>query len=246
MENCIRKMDEKGLWEKIQSACLNQNQTVFKLVLYRYTKGFFGKTTNTSEEGIEPRKITAFLKSFCAKYKIDCVIYEKEEKKESYTHVSLAELTLSHITVSNIKNARIFQNRERENIIRKKTISYYVPMENTELVQQLKPLIIQDFKAIIAKKQNQVSIHNNDISVQCLVSQNQLLVDPDYKNYFYHRYSYKDYNGHSLNAMEMSAMALVLLDILFEQLERDYPKLLITKNIRVLNIGVEITITLHK
>ncbi len=242
MKNYIKQMDEKALWDYIQKACLNQNQTVFMTRLYRYTRGFFGKPVETDLGELDYRKLNAFLKEFCEKYQINGTFYDMAEVHGVYTHAASVKLELPDTAVRSIRNAKLFQNMEKENIIRKKVISYYGPMGNSDLAKKLKPLIIKDFQEVSVKKQQNLTVHQNFVTIRCLIARNQILIEPDYRKHCYRQYLYADYEGHPFDGIEMSALALVLLDGIFLRLEQEYSKQLVTKEIRILNIGVEIGI----
>lgn len=242
MENCIKQMDEKALWDYIQNACLNRNQTIFQARLYRYTRGLFGKPVETDMGELDYRKLNAFLKDFCEKYQINGTFYDVADRQGVYTHTASVKLELTDTTVRSIRNAKLFQDKEKENIIRKKVISYYGPMSNSDLAKKLMPLVVKDFQEISVKKQQNLTAHQDFITIRCLIARNQLLIEPDYQKHCYRQYLYADYDGHPFDGVEMSALAMVLLDAVFLCLEQDYSKQLTTKEIRILNIGVEITI----
>ncbi len=245
MEECIKNMDEKALWDNIQNACLDWNQTTFQFTLYRYTRGLFGKPAETDMGDLDPKKLHSFLKSFSEKYQINSTFYDIADVHGLYTHTASVKFELTDTAVRSIKNGRIFQNQEKENIIRKKVLSYYTPMGNSALAKNLKPLVIRDFQELFTQKQEMLTIHQDFITVRCLVSQNRLLMDPDYKKSCYRQYLYEAHEGHNLDGVEMAALALVLMDAAFLRLEQDYSRLVTIKSIRILNIGVEITLRIE-
>lgn len=245
MEEYIIKMDEKGLWNAIKNACLNQNQTSFSVTLYQYKKGLLGRITETSLKKGDPRKLIVFLKNFCTKHHINLSFYEIENAEGTYTHTAFVKLELTDIGARNIKNAKIFQDIERENILRKKVLPYYGIMESSSLVKKLKPLIVKDFQDLSVKKQQEITIQQGYIIIRCLVAQNQILVESDYKKSCYRQYCYADLNEHPLDAMEMSTLAIVLLDAVYMQLEQQYSMRATVKMIRILNVGVEIALRIE-
>lgn len=245
MEEYIIKMNEKALWNAIKNACLNQDQTSFSFTLYQYSKGFMGRIADTSLTEGDPKKLTAFLKNFCTKHQMNISFYETEQAEGTYTHTVSVKLELTEIAERNIKNAKIYQDAERENILRKKVLPYYGAMENSPLAQKLKPLIVKDFQELSVKKQQEITVRQNYIVIRCLVAQNQILVDSDYKKSCYHQYRYADFEGYLLDAMEMSTLAIVLLDAVYMQLEQQYSMQATIKMIRILNVGVEIALRIE-
>lgn len=242
MEEYIIKMNEKALWSAIQSACLNQDQTSFSFTLYQYNKGFRGRIAESSLEGTDPRKLNTFLKNFAAKYQLNVSFYEMEEAEGAYTHTVSVKLELTDIAARGIKNAKLYQDMEKENILRKKVLPYCGPMENSTLFQKIKPLIVKDFQDISVKKQQELTVQRNYITIRCLITQNQIQVEPDYKRYCYRQYRYADFEGGLFDAMEMSALAIILLDAVYMQLEQQYSMQATTKRIRILNVGIEISL----
>lgn len=242
MEEYIIKMNEKALWNAIQSACLNQDQTSFSFTLYQYNKGFRGRIADTSLKGTDPRKLNTFLKNFSTKYQLNVSFYENEEAEGPYTHTASVKLELTDIAARGIKNAKLYQDMEKENILRKKVLPYYGPMENSALFKNIKPLIVKDFQDISVKKQQELTVQHNYITIRCLIAQNQIQVEPDYKKCCYRQYRYADFEGSILDAMEMSTLAIVLLDAVYMQLEQQYSMQATTKRIRILNVGIEISL----
>ena len=241
MHNSMIALDEKKLWSQIQYACLNENRSEFQIPLYRYTKGFLGLPAKCSRTDAEPRKISAFLKQFCKKYKIQYEMIEKESPKEGYTHVMIVSLKLPHTTVSMIENARANQSRERENAIRKNTLDCYRRIDKLPATTQLKQAILEDTSTLLRKKMPTLGAVNRSISVKYLVRDSHIQVDSDYRSYCYKSYQYEQYGMPTLNGKEMSALGLAFMDYIFENLESEFAGHPVFRNIRILNIGIEVT-----
>lgn len=242
MDKCIRELDDKKLYMAIEDACLNNRQSKFEIELYRFNRGFMGLPSKFSEENVEPRKISAFLKRFGQEHKMECEMLEKESHETDYTMVSVASIRLPKTTVSDIENAQISRNREHENSIRKKVLPYYGQMNNYSLSKELRPLVLNDIREVIRKAKQESTIHNDRVKVSYIVTKNFIQIDPDYKSRYYSMYRFAEYGGQNLDTPDMTALALVILDYVFTSIEHEYSTQCVQRSIRVLNIGVEVTI----
>lgn len=242
MDKCIRNRDGERLLAKIVEACLYNRQSKFEVELYRYNVGVMGIPLQFSVDGVEPYKISSFLKKFGQQNKMECELIKKEIKDENYTMGAFASIKLPKTTVSDIENSEIRRNQEHENVIRKKVLDYYNKMNNYSLSKELRPLILNDVREVIKMGYVVNGIRNERVKACFVVTQNFIQVDPDYRSSYYSMYRYSEYSGQPLATPEMTALALVILDYVANSIEHEYSTQCVQRSIRVLNVGVEITI----